>query len=335
MDSGLIRYPEWIYRQTAALPYRRGADGLQVLLVTSRSGRRWGLPKGVVDPGLTAPEMAAKEAWEEAGIEGRMGTKRLGRYRYKKWGGTCAVEVFPMAVSKEHDDWPEAGRRQREWCSVAEALDRIGRKKLRKIIRRFAGAVASDTDVRYPSTGAVRDGPVTRWAPKRLIHLLRHAESSRDDPDHKDFDRPLTEAGKGALEKMREYIAFAEIAPDLVVCSPAKRTRQTLEHALPDLSDGSRVRFARGLYGVGLRGLMNRLRAVPRDLTSVMLIGHNPGLQALAVELAGGGDEMALKRMRKGFPPGALATLVLQPRDWAQIGRGTCELHSFVVPEQL
>jgi phosphohistidine phosphatase len=66
-----------------------------------------------------------------------------------------------------------------------------------------------------------------------------------------------------------------------------------------------------------------------------MLIGHNPGLRELACDLVGNGDEVALERMQKKFPTGALATLILRERDWTGVGRGTCELHSFVVPGEL
>ena len=90
-------YPAWIYRQSAVLPYRRRDGNLEVLLITSRGGRRWVLPKGIVEPGMTAPVSAAKEAREEAGIEGAVSERVLGSYRQDKWGGTCRIEVFPCA----------------------------------------------------------------------------------------------------------------------------------------------------------------------------------------------------------------------------------------------
>ncbi len=324
MNARMAHLPDWIYRQSAVLPYRRGPDGLEVLLVTSRKGTRWVLPKGIVEPGLTAPQSAAKEAREEAGVDGRVGARRLGTYRYRKWGGTCRVEVFPMAVSAETDDWPEAGTRRREWMTVLDASKRIDEKGLRKIIRRLPDAVdANDT----AEADASRPG--------RLIYLFRHAKSSWADPELRDFERPLAPRGERALEKMRHYMAFADVAPDLVLCSPAARTRQTLAGILPALGEDVTVRFDRAMYMLGTRGLLNRLRQAPDDRTSVMLIGHNPGLHALALDLAGGGDEKALAQMREKFPTGALATLVWRGRSWAEIGPGTCELHSFVVPRQL
>lgn len=70
--------PEWMYRQSAVIPYRFGADGLEVLLITSRKRKRWVLPKGVVEPGMTPAGSAEKEAFEEAGIEGRVDDRPLG-----------------------------------------------------------------------------------------------------------------------------------------------------------------------------------------------------------------------------------------------------------------
>lgn len=333
MGSNLIRFPEWIFRQSAALPYRQGPDGLQFLLVTSRNGSHWILPKGIVEPGLTAPESAAKEAREEAGVEGHVKTRRLGSYRYKKWGGNCEVEIFPLAVTVEAEHWPESGLRRREWLSVPDALERIANDKLRKIVRRFSKTIDANTDPQ--SAAGPRNGPVAAAEPKRLIYILRHGKSSWEDPGLRDFDRPLAPRGTSAIGKIRAYMAVADIDPDIVLCSPAKRTRQTLEQIQPNFGDDTQIRFDHGMYNVGVRGLSNRLRRLPKDCSSVLLIGHNPGLQELALDLVGSGDGGDLERMEIKFPTGALAILVLQERDWDLVGQGACELHSFVVPRQL
>ena len=95
------------------------------------------------------------------------------------------------------------------------------------------------------------------------------------------------------------------------------------------------VKFDRTIYGLGQRGLLNRLRQQPGKVSSVMLIAHNPGMQALALDLVADGDADALARLQENFPTGALATLVWRGRDWSKIGPESCELHSFVVPRQL
>jgi 8-oxo-dGTP pyrophosphatase MutT (NUDIX family) len=138
------KLPEWKYRQSAVIPYRRGpdrvgpncgsGDGVEVLLITSRGRKRWVPPKGVVEPGMTAADSAAKEAFEEAGIRGRVDDRPFGAYRYRKRGGTGTVAVFAMEVSEECDDWPEPGVRTREWLPPQEAAARVDEAALKEMI---------------------------------------------------------------------------------------------------------------------------------------------------------------------------------------------------------
>lgn len=112
-------------RQCAALPLVREDGELRVLLVTSRETRRWVIPKGWVSK-RGAASQAAQEAFEEAGIRGRIAAKAIGQYAYSKRlpnGGsvTCVVEVFPLEVETLLEDWPEKDERERRWFPVAEA----------------------------------------------------------------------------------------------------------------------------------------------------------------------------------------------------------------------
>jgi 8-oxo-dGTP pyrophosphatase MutT (NUDIX family) len=127
--------PNHFYRQSAVIPLRRRGGEAEVLLITSRKGKRWVIPKGVIDLGSSAAESAAREAWEEAGIRGTLAEKELGRYRYEKWGGVCTVRVFLLAVEEEADRWPESGTRKREWLGVEEAAARVDEESLRQLIR--------------------------------------------------------------------------------------------------------------------------------------------------------------------------------------------------------
>ncbi len=126
--------PDWMYNQSAVIPYRQTADGLEVLLITSRKGKRWVPPKGVVEPHLTPSQSAAQEALEEAGIRGNVDERPLGIYRYDKWGGTCEVQVFAMEVTDQLDDWPEAGFRRREWLPRIEAKERLAEDGLKAVL---------------------------------------------------------------------------------------------------------------------------------------------------------------------------------------------------------
>jgi 8-oxo-dGTP pyrophosphatase MutT (NUDIX family) len=122
--SGLIR-------QSAAIPLKGG----QVCLVTSRSGKRWVIPKGCIEPGMTAGEIALQEAWEEAGLAGALQPDPVGSYVYEKAGVTCHVTVFVLQVSEVADDWPERDMRQRRWLAPGQAVTMVEEPGLRELIR--------------------------------------------------------------------------------------------------------------------------------------------------------------------------------------------------------
>ena len=123
-SSGLIR-------QAAAIPLKDD----QICLVTSRNRRRWVIPKGCLEAGKSAGEIALQEAWEEAGLTGALQPEPVGTYVYEKAGFTCLVTVFVMNVTGVADDWPEHGQRQRRWLAADRAVDRIEEHGLREIIR--------------------------------------------------------------------------------------------------------------------------------------------------------------------------------------------------------
>ncbi len=128
-------------RQYAALPFRLAPDGsLQVLLITSRSTRRWIIPKGW-PMGQRAPhKVAEREAMEEAGIAGRIRKQPLGSYGYDKLMSDgsrvrCRVDVYPLDVRKEKASWPEKKRRERRWMAVEEAASLADDAELVPLIR--------------------------------------------------------------------------------------------------------------------------------------------------------------------------------------------------------
>ena len=131
-------------RQVAALCWRRGERGLEILLVTSRETRRWVTPKGGRMPGLTDARAAAVEALEEAGVEGRVADHPIGTFRYLKWlrrgeGRWCVVSLFPLEVTVEHATWQEQHERTRQWMSAEQAASRVNEADLAALILAFAG----------------------------------------------------------------------------------------------------------------------------------------------------------------------------------------------------
>ena len=134
--------------QSGALPWRRLQDGgIALLLVTSRRTRRWIIPKGHVETGLTAAASAAKEALEEAGVSGRIGRVGLGSFDYDKLqpDGTVRrlrVRVYPLEVIEEHPSWDEQALRKRAWFAPEEAMAAVMEPDLRAIIARFSARLA-------------------------------------------------------------------------------------------------------------------------------------------------------------------------------------------------
>jgi 8-oxo-dGTP pyrophosphatase MutT (NUDIX family) len=143
--NGLLVEPDREPReQYAALPWRRGETGeLEVLLITSRESRRWVIPKGWPIKGLTSPKSAAREAFEEAGVKGDVGKKKLGAYHYDKRLRSGRVQhvrvtVYPLEVKIEAEAWPEQGQRDKRWSPVADAAPLVDEPELRILIGGFS-----------------------------------------------------------------------------------------------------------------------------------------------------------------------------------------------------
>ncbi len=137
----MLEKPDYYYAQSAVIPFRLRHGELEILMITSRKKKRWIIPKGIKEPDLTAWDSAAKEALEEAGVEGRVSTTPAGTYRYDKWGGTCTVEVYTLEVEKVHRSWLESFRLRR-WLSLGEAVALIREEELRRILRRLPASLS-------------------------------------------------------------------------------------------------------------------------------------------------------------------------------------------------
>jgi phosphohistidine phosphatase len=170
----------------------------------------------------------------------------------------------------------------------------------------------------------------------KVILLLRHAKSAWGQPGLDDHDRPLNKRGARAAEAMAEHIVHNAPRPDLILCSTAVRTRQTLAPLVHRLVDPTPpIALEKGLYLASEAALLVRLRAVPDDVRTVLLIGHNEGIGQLAGALAGSGDPAALERLYQKFPTGALATLVVAGGRWRDLAPGAAKLEAFVRPRDL
>jgi phosphohistidine phosphatase len=163
------------------------------------------------------------------------------------------------------------------------------------------------------------------------LFLLRHAKSSWDDPTLLDRERPLARRGRRDAKRIAKHLVRLGLEPDVVLCSSAVRARETLELLRPALGT-SKVLLEDGLYGASSDELLARIRHVPDAVASVMLIGHNPGLQELALVLASSGEE--LRRLETKFPTCALGTLAVGT-SWSRLAPADAILTAYIVPKQL
>ncbi|HXP31383.1 MAG TPA: histidine phosphatase family protein [Stellaceae bacterium] len=167
----------------------------------------------------------------------------------------------------------------------------------------------------------------------RTLHLLRHAKAAADDPGG-DRARPLSDRGQRAARAIGAWMAERKLAPQLVLCSSALRTRQTLALVLPSLARLPEVLYEDDLYLAEAPALLQRLREVPVRAASVLLVGHNPGLHELAVLLAESDAGAFPKRLAASFPTAALASYEVAG-DWAHLDRGSARLAALITPKEL
>lgn len=163
----------------------------------------------------------------------------------------------------------------------------------------------------------------------RLL-LIRHAKSSWDDPMLADRDRPLAKRGRKAAERIGAHLRHTELRPDLVLCSSARRTRETFDRMRLD----SDVVVEDGLYGADGEELLARLRSVPEGVETAALVGHNPGMHDLAIDLTGNATGADARRLRERFPTAAVAVFEIDG-EWRGLAPGAARLTSFVVPREL
>lgn len=157
------------------------------------------------------------------------------------------------------------------------------------------------------------------------VLLLRHSKAVKGMPGMRDFDRPLDENGKTHATDVGKAIADAGLKPDLVLCSPALRTRETWDGVKSTLGEVGGVRFLEALYGSDAGGYLAAIRAAG-PVESVLLVGHNPMTAETAAMLAGSGDRQDLASMRSRFPTSSLAVIGFDgPLAGVAHGAGTLE----------
>lgn len=166
------------------------------------------------------------------------------------------------------------------------------------------------------------------------LMLLRHAKSdwSGKVDDH---DRPLTEGGRRASTLMGRSMAAQGLRPDLAVVSTARRAQETWKRAGPALAEHILQRDEPRLYGASAEAILEVIHETQHDVRTLLLVGHNPGLGQLAVELVGTAREPAMARLQEKFPTGALAVVDFDVERWGDVSAGLGHLAWFETPKSV
>ncbi len=142
-------FKERVFQQIGALCYWSNDKNIKILLITSRRSKRWIIPKGWKVDMMSNRKSVALEAWEEAGVQGRVSKRSIGTYYYRKRSGkndflTCAVRVFALDVKARKKKFPERGERKLKWVNLNTAIDLVTEPELKTVIKNFAARIKKD-----------------------------------------------------------------------------------------------------------------------------------------------------------------------------------------------
>jgi len=168
----------------------------------------------------------------------------------------------------------------------------------------------------------------------RTLYILRHAKSDWGDSSLPDFDRPLNSRGWKAAKAMGQELRERDLAPDLVLVSPAARTKETLARAEEGFGEPFTVTETRSIYLAETETLIDLVRGAPAEARRLMIVGHNPGMHEVVLALTEGPRELRDEVASK-FPTAALAEISFDVDDWTDITLGSGRLRSFVKPRDL
>jgi phosphohistidine phosphatase len=168
------------------------------------------------------------------------------------------------------------------------------------------------------------------------LMLLRHAKASLAETGQDDLERPLNDRGKRAAAAVGRYMASNALAPQLVLCSPARRTRETWGLVAGELPATPEIVIAAEIYDFGDgKALMECLRHRAGTAQSVLLVGHNPSIGELAQTLIGSGNGKLRERLEKKYPTAALAVFSFDLGNWKSLAAGSGTLLHFVRPRDI
>jgi len=171
--------------------------------------------------------------------------------------------------------------------------------------------------------------------PMRTLIFLRHAKSSWALPGVDDFDRPLNDRGNKAAPQMGNWLASENITPDVIVCSSAKRTRETLAHIEPVFTQEVATIFEPDLYLASHDMLFDCAAKLDDAYETAMLLAHNPGLHDAALSALTAASRRESGEMRSRFPTCACAIISFPIDRWSEITTDIGELNAYMTPKGL
>jgi phosphohistidine phosphatase len=167
------------------------------------------------------------------------------------------------------------------------------------------------------------------------LSLLRHAKSSWSNPALPDRERPLATRGVTDAPLMGKAMAERGIDPELVLCSSARRTRDTLDLVLPELRVEPKIVYVDALYHASPEQMLELLHGIQPGANRVMLVGHNPEIQAFALDLVGSGPKLFRDRLRTKYPTAGLAVINFVSGLWKSVSVNSGTLNLFLSPRDL
>ena len=167
------------------------------------------------------------------------------------------------------------------------------------------------------------------------LSLLRHAKSSWKTPALPDRERPLNARGMSDAPAMGRAMSERGIEPELVLCSSAQRTADTLALVLPELKIEPEVVYEDALYQASPDDMLGMLRGLQPGARNVLVVGHNPEIQALALGLVGSGPKDLRNRLAEKYPTGGLAVINFTAGLWSSVDAGSGSLSLFLTPRDI
>jgi len=168
----------------------------------------------------------------------------------------------------------------------------------------------------------------------KTLTLLRHAKSGWDDPVRRDFDRPLNPRGRRAARTVGQAMKAQGLAFDLVLASPARRVVETLEEIAAGYG-AIEPRYDERLYLAAVSTLLDLVRTAPDEAGRLLLVGHNPGLEELALRLARRDGDRLRGEVELKYPTGTVAEIELEAERWADVKEGMGRIARFIRPRDL